>query len=903
MALSASPSTGPALLWGQEALEAAEDRLGGKALGLARLLKLGVEVPPWFVIPTEHFEAHLALGGPEDLEQRPLDSALRRAVAEALARLGPGPFAVRSSMVGEDSSTRSFAGQLDTFLFQRTHDEVLDAVRRCWKSAFGARAVAYRQRAPELPASTPKMAVVVQQMIAGEVSGVVFTANPITHRRDQLLVSACWGLGEGIVSGLCDTDEFVCGHDGALLSSQIAQKSVEVVANPGGAGTQEADIPLPRATEACLTPDQVREVCTQALKAAAGMGSPQDIEWTFAGGRLYLLQSRPITSLQAAAAPPTAITRDTGAPRQPLENKDTEPPRNRGAPRVVWDNSNIQESYCGVTTPLTFSFAAGAYASVHAQIMRALGLSEQLIAEHQPQMRNLLGLIRGRVYYNINNWYRMLLLLPSFGRNKADMEHMLGLDPPVDFIEDQRLSLGEKLQRLPGALALLARLLFQFSRLDADVDRFEAEFEASYRAISDRDLAGASFSELMTYLEAARVTLLERWHTPFVNDLYVMMTSGRLRRRVQGAMGQETPQVVNDLLAGEEGIASAEPTRRLMALAKLAQRTPALGAALTQGVPTQALQRARESSPEFGAQLDEFLDRYGDRCMGELKLETLSLRQDPSFVVQVLRNYLHRPDLDPERWAARERERRLAAEARVRSRLSFWGAWRLGRELQSSRKAIKAREATRLSRTRAYGLYRMLYLAIGQRLHEAGRLDHPRDVFYLTTSEIRDYHEGIAASVDLASIARARLAEFRRYEAETLPNRFETVGPAGHDHGLAAPAPTATEQAQALLKGLGCSAGKVEAPLRVVHSPNDDLNLDGRILTALRTDPGWSPLFPSASAILVERGSTLSHSAVLARELGIPAVVGIPNLLRIVRDGERVRLDGSAGTVERLEAK
>jgi pyruvate,water dikinase len=206
----------------------------------------------------------------------------------------------------------------------------------------------------------------------------------------------------------------------------------------------------------------------------------------------------------------------------------------------------------------------------------------------------------------------------------------------------------------------------------------------------------------------------------------------------------------------------------------------------------------------------------------------------------------------------------------------------------------------RLSRTRFVGLYRDIYLAAGERLHEAGLLDEPRDVLYLTKDELIAYHEGTAVSADLTGIAVVRKREYAGYDRRpgALPNHFESVGGVYRGQRIA---PAGTVQSGRILRGIGCSAGVVEGELRIIESPTDDLDVSRRILTAMRTDPGWTPLFPSAAGILVERGSALSHSAVLAREFGIPAVVGIPGLLEVVADGERVRLDGGAGTVERLD--
>jgi pyruvate,water dikinase len=886
----------PRLLLGDETLAAGEARVGGKALGLARLVAAGARVPDFFVVPVDVFADALDGAGQTAMFARALaelsasratveetaatlqlavralrlPGAVARELEDALGAIGVGPYAVRSSMVGEDSATRSFAGQLDSFLHQRA-DDVAAAIVGCWASAFGARALAYQLQGGG--ASLPRVAVVVQRMVDGRVSGVLFTANPVDGNRDETVLSAAFGLGEGVVSGACNADEFVWSRTTGERAAIIAHKDRAIVRAPGGVGTEEVAVDAARAETRTLAPVEVAIICCEGAGIADALGAPQDIEWTLADDGLYLLQARPITARALRAA----------------------------GPRVVWDNSNIQESYCGVTTPLTFSFAADCYASVYTQTLRALGVPRATIDAYEPVLRNLLGLVGGRVYYNINNWYRALLVLPSFGRNKHDMEQMMGLESPVDFIEDQVLSTGERLRRAPRMGVTLARMLASFATLEARVDAFLRQFDATMAGYDRARLADASLSELMALRERARVELIGRWHTPILNDLYVMMACGRLRRIVERAAGGEAPRLMSSLLAADEGVASVEPTRLLLRIARTIRATDGAVARLTDGEPLDALAALRARFAEIGAALDDYLERYGDRSMGELKLETISLRQDPSFVVQVLRNYVAQPALDPDALARDEKARRQVAEAEVAAKLGPVARARFRRALVAARRGIAAREAMRLARTRAFGLHRDLYLAVGQRLHEAGRLDAPRDVFYLTVQEIAAYHDGTSVCADLAALARVRRAEFARYEAEELPNRFETAGAVYHGNRLAPPAASDAERAASLLRGLGCSPGVVEAPLAVIARPDDDLALDGKILTALRTDPGWAPLFPSARAILVERGSTLSHSAVLARELGIPAVVGVPNLLRIVQNGERVRLDGAAGTVERLE--
>ena len=895
----------PPILSSDEASGAPESTVGGKALGLAALAGLSVAVPPWFVVTDSVFQSHLdrrstgarvddelsRLSGHESdapdfrrsvdyasrvlargVERTLLSDAFRARLLAALRDLGPGPVAVRSSMAGEDSASASFAGQLESFLFRDGLEEVVEALKLCWASAFSPRVLQYRLR-QEGVLVRPHMGVVVQRVVHGQVSGVAFTAHPVTGVRHHTLVSAAWGLGEGIVGGLCNTDDFT--WDATLqveIDASVARKDVRVEPAPARApGTVELPVRDEDAEVRCLSPAEVGQIARAAARVAAARGAPQDIEFTIRHGELFLLQARPITSLPV--------------------------PANTDGPKRLFDNSNIQESYCGVTTPLTFSFAAEAYASVYAQTMRALGLSEATVAEHGDMLRNMLGLVQGRVYYNIANWYRGLLLLPSFGRNKADMEAMMGLSEPVDFVQDQVLSAGQKLWRLPRLARTAWRLWRRIRALDRAVPRFLDGFEAAYRDIDRPSFDVATFSELMVSLEAIRARMLDRWSVPILNDFAVMMSSGRLRRMLEAAGASD---LYVALLGGEEGIESTEPTRALLHLAQGARSDPALRAVVEHRSPAEALALLRQRFPPFAEQIDRYIERYGDRVMGELKLETVTLREDPDFVLRVLRNYLSADPIDPEALAARERAARRQAEGQLLARLGVLKRGRARRTLRAARTAIKHRENMRLARTRMFGLVRDAYGALGRRLHEAECLAEPRDVYYLTTDELLAYYEGRSVNADLGAVALARKAEFLAYEDLAPGHRLSTRGPVYHGNRFEPPRADLPSDARTL-KGVGCYPGLVESELRVILSPQDELDVGGRILTTLRTDPGWAPLFPTAAGILVERGSTLSHSAVVARELGIPAVVGVPGLLTLVRDGERVRLDGAEGTVERLE--
>src|SRR4051794_4009801 len=595
-----------------------------------------------------------------------------------------------------------------------------------------------------------------------------------------------------------------------------------------------------------------------------------DVEWCLGGGEVYVLQARPVTSLPAGGGPPRSF-----------------------------DNSNIQESYNGVTTPLTFSFASRAYATVFRSMLQALGVPRRSVAEFEPAARTLLALIRGRVYYNLASWQHMLSLFPG-GRRRTEevatvMWHTELAAPTAE---------RGTLRRRAETAAVAARLVLHFVRLRREIERFLAHFDATYAGVDRARLADASLTELYATSHRLYAGLLDHWDAPNINDLRVTVTCGRLRRLLERLYEEgEVDARLADLLGGIDGIESVAPTQLLVSVAEAARRDEAAAAALRSGDAVDALDRLRERAPVIADRVDRYMDLYGDRGIGELKLETTPPRDDPSFVVEVLRGYLDRPDLRAGDLVASERDRFRAAAADLARRMPPWRRPLLRRELALARTAVKARETMRLRRTRAFALARDVYRGMGRRLHEAGVLEDPRDVLYLTVDELEGFVEGRAVSAELVPLVAARRAEYARYESEEAPNRLEAAG--SPYLGIGGPQPSARDAANGhgagrTLRGLGCCAGVVDGSVRILTDARDGLALNGRILCTVRTDPGWAPLFPMVSGLIVERGSALSHSAVVARELGIPTVVGVPDVTRILEEGETVRLDGAAGTVDRL---
>jgi phosphohistidine swiveling domain-containing protein len=876
-----------------------EAKVGGKAKNLFWMQRQGFNVPAFIVVTTEAFQhclSQLMQRSYEDMMRElqsaplataqkireaflknPLPQTISLALQPLLASLGKGYLAVRSSVVGEDSVEASFAGQMESYLFLKSTADIERAVMDCFASAFADRAIQYRLDR-KLPIHAVAAAVVCQDMIESEVSGVLFTAHPNTGRRDQQLLSVAWGLGEGVVSGECNADEFIINWNGdraEISDRRITVKDQAVrFKTTFGKGTELCPVPPAQQQIACMSDEDILKLGQAAHRMAILQGCPQDVEFALLGGTIYFLQTRPITKL-------------------PVETTGQS---------TVWDNSNIQESYCGVTTPLTYSFANRAYRNVYLNTAEIIGMHREDLADLETELRNLLGLIRGRVYYNINNWYKGISSLPGFAANKADMERMMGLQDPVDFIENRKPKGIEALGSNLKKIRTLIKLLGKFFKIRQLVAEFRSNFAEVYLKVDKSRLFLSNMSQLYQLSREVEMQLIMRWTTPIVNDFYVMMMNGKVFRKLS-QLGFENPSLtLNNLLSGEEGIESTEPTKFLLGLCDLIRVDHELVRTFAEASNQELMVQIQIKFPKFYEKCCEYIELYGDRTMGELKLESITLRQDPAFMFACLKNYLANPKLSLSSLQRHEMDLRHSEEKRVFGAAKGWLARTLlKRDLERLRNAVKNRENMRLARTRMFGLFRCIYLEIGQQLAMHRQLEHGRDIFYLTVEEIEQLFEGRSVTTHLHGLVEIRKKEFAAHLDHELPHHFATFGSpyVGNSYEYQGQQKIASEGEA--LQGLGCYPGIVEGRVRLIFSPDEELSLQGQILCTVRTDPGWAPLFPSASGIIVERGSSLSHSAVVARELGIPAIVNIPGLTKILKDGDWIRMNGQTGLIERLD--
>lgn len=865
-----------------------EQELGGKARALAQVHRSDAAVPAWFVVTPEAFadsltadqQAALAegdvVGALAELEmhadvQIALGTAVQRLLAEPADRV-----AVRSSAVAEDGATHSFAGQLASFLGVSAAAAVA-RVLDVWRSAFGPTVQAYHAR-HELPWPPPAPAVLIQRMVEADKAGVAFSADPTTGRRDHAVVSAVFGLGSTLVADTADADTYRVRADGSLVAQALAQQVQAQVLDPE-AGLQTVVLPRSEGSQAVLNEDEAAQVAALARRMERHFGAPQDVEWAFAQGQLWLLQSRPITALPAASP--------DGALR-------------------LWDNSNIAESYCGITTPLTFSFARRAYESVYRSFCRLMGVPERTLADHSGTFGNMLGLIRGRMYYNLLAWYEMLALLPGFRFNRTFMEGMMGVRErlPAELLPTPAPVSGRA--RLRDGLRFfraLGRLMHAHRTLPKRTDAF---YQRLGTALALPDPETLQLNQLAQHYRGLEKQLLTRWDAPIVNDFFAMIYVGLAKQAVAAWLPQHG-HLLGDLLGGAGEVISVEPARRIRAMAALAQDDAILTECLLHGTAAD-LHAALATRPAFAERYQQYLADFADRCLDELKLESTTLRDDSTTLRQAIGTLAQQMQAGTLRLPqADDRTRRAAAEREVRRALRWHPIRRrvLGYLLRQARARIAGRENLRFERTRVFGMARRLFLEMGRRLHTNEVLNDPQDVFYLEVEEVLGFAEGTATTTDLRLLSAMRRAEFVSYADEAAPpDRFTTRGAVHLPQPLVLTQPeeaAETGSTGSVWQGLACGPGVVRGRVRVVRDPRETTVQPGEILVAERTDPGWILLFSACSGVIVERGSLLSHAAIVARELGLPAVVALDGATRWLRDGDRVEVDGHTGRVRLLE--
>lgn len=868
-------------------------RVGGKAANLGELARAGLDVPAGFCVTTAAYDlasaptgladvgaaldgladatgvAGLAARAREIVLGAGMPSEVAAAVSAAYEALpgGPGvPVAVRSSATAEDLPTASFAGQQDTFLNVVGTPAVLDAVQRCWASLWTDRAVTYRQ-VNGIDHGSVQLAVVVQRMVDAAVAGVLFTADPVSGARHHTVVEASPGLGEAVVSGAVNPDRFVIDTGtGTVLQRALGDKRVAVRSLPGG-GTEHVALPAAD-TVACVDDSQLARLVRLGSVAEVYFGAPQDIEWALdRSGHIWLTQSRPITTLF-----PIPVNR----------SKD-------GWPLRLFFCMSLAQGLHRPLTPMGLS----AFNVLGAAVGDVAGLPTadpvQGPAAVTPAAGRLYLDVTALVRHPVGRWVFPKVLDVMEARSAVALRRALA-DPRLAPRRGGRLRFARRLARVMVEFRMplvAARAVVRPATAHRRAGRLQAEARRR-RELPGPVSAGERLEATIRHLHEDVVPLMPSI-APAAAAGFAMLG---LARRLLGP--DAGPGELQTVLRGLPHNVTTEMDLSLWQVAAQTRADPSATAAVRDGVVEDlvATFRAGALPPTVQHGLEAFLDRYGDRAVAEIDLGMPRWRDDPSHLLGVLANYLRLPNgaADPQAEFLRanleaeamvhELSRRAGRRGRLRGRTVAF-ALRRARELAGLREMPKFLLVLGLSSARAD------LVVVGEHLASTGRLAQAGDVFYLGLAEVRAALEG----TDQRDLVRLRRESYERELGRRhVPRLLRSDGTEPEDE-------VAVAAADGSLRGTPASPGAVTSAARVVLNPADAHLEPGEILVAPSTDPGWTPLFLTAGGLVMEMGGANSHGAVVAREYGIPAVVGVPDATTQLTTGQQVHVDGTHGLV------
>lgn len=843
----------PLILDWAAAAEAGAAIAGGKGWQLGCMAQFGVPVPPGFVISAA------ASAGRRSGDPLPPD--LAAAIEQELARRGwqEQPLAVRSSAPSEDSSRASFAGIHRSCLNVRGAAATVQAVEAVCDSLWSAHAQAYRSRSG-IEDSDGAMAVVVMPLLPALASGIAFTRDPVSGRDDHILIHAHWGLGESLVAGQADGDEYRLQENYvdlslSVLEQRLGAKARHTVTN-GEHGTELRNTAQDKRAQMVLTEGQALELgaivrdAAQALDYAA---SGYDLEWVWDGARFWIVQARPISASTYLTYPALAGQCNH------------------------WTRGNTQEVTPDPLSPIEWALA-------RAVINRMLASGYELSGYRPLPGVQRAGLFHGRLYLesSILQWEAF----DALGIPPAALNQLVGGRQPE--IEVPAATARDKLRHL-GRMLRYLRNSPRARRRGETALRTARQRAVDWRV---RELPASSAGLARQLREQ-----LSSMHQ--AEDLFFLQGSGggtlySLAQMIDKHFPGEGHALTAGLMAGGTPSVTAAQGYALLELAGVAANDSHAMAWLTRPGRRSA-DWARELPPDspFLHAFKNFLEQYGHRGIYETYLRNPRWREQPGYLFDSIVRLIGAP---PQAMQARQEKLSAEAWARVRGTMPFWMWPVLKKLVNNATKECNQREAARSAITAGSEVFRRWLLALGARFAHPGGLDRPEDIFNLTLLEVFDLAEDRLAPAAAARRAAARARQLALWSADKEPDVIIERGSAVQA------APLAREGgAEGRWQGTSVAGGRAAGTACIARRPEDGAGMaDGDVLVVPSTDPSWTPLFLSAGALVMETGGYLSHGAIVAREFGIPAVVNLPGILDQLADGERLEVDGGKGTVRRV---
>lgn len=865
--------------------------VGGKGANLGELSKIsGLRVPDGFCVSTDGFRKAIEVAdGVRELivqlysvkpsEQDKIsaiscqirrlienvepDTELAEAITRQISELGEdAAYAVRSSATAEDLPSASFAGQQDTFLNVRGKDQILTHVKKCWASLFTDRAITYRIQ-NGFEHENVFLSVVVQKVVFPECSGIMFTADPVTSNRRVLSIDAGFGLGEALVSGLVSADNYKV-REGNIIQKKVSVKKLAIVARPEG-GTAESEIEAGRRDAQALTDAQILELESIGRTIEKHYGCPQDIEWALADGVLYILQSRPITTLY------------------PI-------------PKGVDDRNRIYGSY--------------GHQQMMTDAVKPLGISfnKLFFFFAVPDMMAEAG---GRMYMDMSSDMKSPFMRKFMLENYATQDLLMysALRKAVsnkEFI--QSLPRGKSATNFlanPQVISIIMRAMKEAKRggavLEAHVKEQRLILHRQVEKIRD-DLREKSGNAVFAYIHEEAKNFGNRMFEKDNSMQYGLMVLcfhnyNWVKNHMKKWLGEEN--AIDDLTKSVPGNITTEMGLALMDLADTARKYPGLCAYL-QNAKDDTLWsdlEALDGGQEFGRELQDFLKKFGMRCPGEIDITRERWIENPTAVIPMIlgnvRNFeagAGEAMVEKGRLESKQKEREYLERIR-----KLPGGRRKAKlaehKIDVLRSVTGYREYPKYCFISYFQAYKEALMHEAERLAQQGVVEAPEDVFYLYFEE---FWEAARTGKADKSVIEARKREYKLFEKLTPPRVITSEGEIINGEYETGNLP------EGALPGTPVSSGVVEGRARVILDPSKADLMEGDILVTVFTDPSWTPLFVSVKGLVTEIGGVGTHGAVITREYGIPGVVGVENATKLINDGQRIRINGSTGYVELL---
>ena len=788
-------------------------------------------------------------------------------------------FAVRSSALGEDGLNNSFAGQLSSFLYIKK-ENIIDRVIVCWSSAYTDRVIQYNC-INGISHSNLKVGVIVQEMVHSKKSGVMFSVNPMLTKdfTEEAVITAGYGVGEGIVTDLVETDTYIYNRIKKDITNTDFSKKLKMIVMGDNGGTIEKTVPSSLQNRSVLNHQEISKIVGFGSILYRFFGHEVDVEWAIdENEKIYFTQVRPITTLGNSL------------------NK----------PLFFLDNSNVVESFPGVNTPWTISIIRDVYTEVFTNAVKRIGISKNKIEAHKISLNHLISAHLGHVFYNLTHWYNMMRLVPYTEGYIKVWEEMLGVEK--NDLSNIKKSLVTKIFVNPFRfLWVCINFLYTFITLDFFLGRLDKKLDDTFKAFWQEEKSGKFYKfephDYIQKIESFKVSVFKNWDLTLINDIYAFVFTSLTKWILKKCKIENVDNFFNDLMFGVSGMDSVAPVKSMVKMAKLVCENPDLKNKLNSLLMTKTpyIKSLVDNKEElkFRKVFINHIDMFGDRGMEELKLETITFREDPILLIQMVLEYSESNLLkigeevdDSKRKIAEGKLSKILLKHPLKKIL-------FPLILKMAKRSINYRENFRLHRSRAYGIVRRLSISFGECLTMRKLIDNPKDIFFLDYDSLSHFSHAISFQEDLKSQIKSNKELYNSYLGQEVAGKYHFNGKSFEE------VEEKPIDLKAQLIGSPCSSGKVRGLALVVNDINtfnkNQKIESGRILVAPMTDPGWVFLMTISKGLIVEKGSILSHTAIIGRELGIPTIVGVKNATKLIKDGDLIEINGDTGSIEILD--